>query len=117
MPIKVAVYGTLKIGGALHGNMKSINAVFNEKKVIPGFKMYDLGPFPAVVKDDVSEISVEIYNINEEGLARLDRVEGYPNFYNRMQLEDGSWIYFMDKSKVSSDWTIIKDGNWKKLKN
>jgi len=112
--INVVVYGTLKKGFALHGNMKAIGAKFLKEAKLNGFKMYDYsGWFPAVVKSDSEEdfVNVEVYETNDEGLKRLDSVEGYPSLYQRTKTEEG-WMYTMDPDKVKGK-NLIETGNWK----
>lgn len=112
--MRLAVYGTLREGGTLNGNMKAVGAKFIEKTTLKGYKMYDTGWFPAVFKtnDDKDEIVIESYEIPEESLTgTFDRVEGYPHLYNREETPKG-WIYFMEDQKRIKDYAPIKSGDW-----
>lgn len=87
--IRVFVYGTLKKG---HGNHRCLEgAVFEGKaETRPNeWKMVSLGAFPAIIPIEMgaaSPIKGETYLVDETILARLDRLEGYPGFYNRSNI-------------------------------
>lgn len=109
--INLVVYGTLKKGGALHGRLISIGAEFIKEAKLPGFKMYNVGWYPAIIDDDSGSIHVEVYKIPESSLRVIDSVEGYPHLYQRKETKLGH-IYFMeDKNRVST-YKEITDGNW-----
>lgn len=96
----VGVYGTLKQG---HGNHRLLQHV--ERKAVghvSGHRLYQRG-IPFLVPDETSpyEVLVELYDVDDETLERLDMLEGHPRWYCRkelpVKLEDGSeaiaWIY------------------------
>lgn len=112
---KVAVYGTLKQGHGNHTLLRDatyIGATVTE----PTFTMYNLGAFPAIEAEGDTPISVEVYEVDDDTFERLDRLEGYPNFYNRrvVDTEYGkAWIYFIQGlSKVQPYQTKIEEGVW-----
>lgn len=97
---RVGVYGTLKQG---HGNHRLLQHV--ERTAIghvTGHRLYQSG-IPFLVEDATSEypVLVEIYDVDDETLQRLDNLEGHPRCYCRnvlpVELEDGSnteaWVY------------------------
>jgi len=110
--MKIAVYGTLKKGGNLDSNMYHIGAQFIESARLNGFSMYNMGWYPAIINDPLGSITVEVYEIDENGLAHLDTVEGYPSLYQRKETELGLIYYMEDKSRIQ-DKKQIEDGNWK----
>ena len=73
--------------------------------------MLDLGHFPAVVGGDM-KIQGELYQVDSETLASLDRLEGHPSFYERRRIcvvvpdprggeaEGGAWCYFLSSQYV-----------------
>lgn len=77
----VAVYGTLKQG---HGNHRLIQQDPVSIGYISGHRLYQSG-IPFLVKDHTSEyeVQVEIYEVDDETLQRLDRLEGHPSAYRR----------------------------------
>lgn len=71
--MKLFVYGTLK-GQALRSGGK--------RATIKG-KLYDLGPFPAVMLDGDHTIHGVAFDVTDEQMAGFDRYEGVPHLYTR----------------------------------
>lgn len=108
---KVFVYGSLKQGFGNHRLLEG-SKYLGEAVTKPEFTMYDLGAFPAITRGGSSEIHGEVYEVDDNVFQRLDALEGYPNFYDRMQIETPygeAWVYFVDKSYNSS---VIETGVW-----
>lgn len=90
MSNKVFVYGTLKQGNRTRG-MQHFGgeaeflgtAETSEAK----YSMYDLGAFPAVVLGGEHKISGEVFEVDDVVLGVLDQIEGYPDFYNRTEVD------------------------------
>jgi gamma-glutamylcyclotransferase (GGCT)/AIG2-like uncharacterized protein YtfP len=95
--VLVFVYGSLRRGEANHPQMAGCRWVGEAE--LSGLDLYDLGPFPmAVPADDAgSRLQGELYAVDAEQLARLDRFEGVPRLYERQRhrLSDGRavWVY------------------------
>ena len=113
----VFVYGTLKKGFSNHVVMESAGGKLVAETTIPAkqFRMLDLGAFPALHKSKSGPaIHGEVYEC--ERLAPLDRLEGYPSFYDRERVELASghtaWVYFM-KDPYGRE-AEVADGKWKK---
>ncbi|AFE86182.1 putative AIG-2 protein [Salinivibrio phage CW02] len=117
----VAVYGTLRKGYGNHQVMKMVDGDFVAKGTTSqNFNMYHMGGFPSVSKAHSSSetpITVEVYYVEEGGLTGpLDRLEGYPRFYNRTKtpviLDDGTlvdaWLYHIDEETGP----VIESGDW-----
>lgn len=87
---RIFVYGTLKVGqmryGAVEHNVVNVDVV-----VLRNAKLFDLGPFPAMVEcDNGSYVIGELMEVKnmKEVLHRCDAIEGYvegrkDNLYNR----------------------------------
>lgn len=106
----LAVYGTLKKG---HPNHRVIeDAEYLGQEAIEGWAMYSLGYFPCIVPMKLSgQVVVEVYKVPD--LARADRLEGYPRFYDRTKVPTShgeAWAYFM--RKVPPGAKRIKSGVW-----
>jgi len=88
------VYGTLKRGLTNHHHLGG--ARFVAEAWMDGVALHDLGPFPMAVAGDGHAVG-ELYRVDGDQLARLDRFEGVPRLYERRlrPLSDGrqAWIY------------------------
>ncbi len=73
----VAVYGTLREGLNNHSFISECKRIGHGW--LTGFRMYNLSEFPGVIftHDDSGRIRVEWYEISEEVLEELDRLENY----------------------------------------
>lgn len=109
---RVFVYGSLRKGG-YNSFLLRDSEFIKTVKTKDEMSLWDLGTFPAVSFHPVVQIVGEVYEVNKETLQRLDSLEGYPNFYDRTQIEldDGSkaWIYFLHH--VTSN-KLISTGDW-----
>ena len=88
--------------------------------------MYSLGGFPALTSVGAkTDVVVEVYSVDENTMLRLDRLEGYPHFYNRSQvailLDEGeggvdtyasAWMYHIDDT--FEDKNFVASGDWVK---
>lgn len=78
----VFVYGTLKRGHGNHRLLEAGGARLLGTDSIKGWSMHDLGAFPAVA-EGWDTVHGEVFEVDAETLARLDRLEGIPSFYQR----------------------------------
>ena len=118
--VKVFVYGTLKEGGHnrhwLAGSDPMGAGVIRDKQYI----MRNLGAYPALQKsDDGDLIFGEIHAINTDIVAQLDRLEGYPDLYDRewVTVEDEygnahlCLVYFVKEDWVE-EYPVMSEGYW-----
>jgi len=79
----VFVYGTLRKGFYNHRLLE--NATFSDTGSAYGVRLYDVGPFPAVLptSDGKGAVHGELYEVDDETLTRLDRLEGVPHLFRR----------------------------------
>lgn len=113
MSKKVAVYGTLKKNHGNHPLLKDSEFLGQDR--VKGWDLY-AGGIPFIVKGKGS-VSVEVYKIDKSTFNSIDRLEGYPEFYNRTKVSTNfgkAWIYHFD---YSEDINLnkakkIKDGNY-----
>jgi gamma-glutamylcyclotransferase (GGCT)/AIG2-like uncharacterized protein YtfP len=111
---RVFVYGTLRAGERNHRLLEGA-AFVGEARTAPCFRMVDLGSFPGIVADGSTPIEGEVYDVDDTMLARLDRLEGHPDFYTRTRiaLEDSSeaLAYLLRPTQVVGR-PAIPSGNW-----
>ena len=111
----VFVYGSLRRGRSNHGQMAGCQWQGNGE--LRGFALYDLGPFPMAVACEESDCRLvgEVYAVTAEQLAHLDRFEGVPRLYERLErvLVDGRrvWLYVGRARQVRSVQRL-PSGEW-----
>ena len=101
--MKVFVYGSLKRGNNVRGMQFFQGAIrVGQAQTTAGiYSMLDLGSFPGVTLDGKHDINGEVYIIDEQILSQLDAIEGYPDFYDRTEVEttEGkALMYFLPNS-------------------
>jgi gamma-glutamylcyclotransferase (GGCT)/AIG2-like uncharacterized protein YtfP len=110
---KVFVYGTLKKG---YHNNHLLNGHEPKQAKAPGINLYKGPGFPFAKRGTGTAIG-EVYEIDEQTLKMLDRLEGHPAFYKREKTKvicggqyDEAWIYlYPDANKYPK----IEGGEWK----
>lgn len=115
---KVAVYGSLRKGLSNHSVIEKSRLLGFD--FVEGFSMYPINKsngFPFALQDNSeNSIKVEVYEINNESTKmRLDSLEGYPSFYDRVIIDTEfgkCWIYVLNMEKDTSSMVSISD--WKK---
>lgn len=110
----VFVYGTLLAGEPNNFFLKGSTKLGEDS--VTGFLMKDLGPFPACVPNDNENNTIvgEVWEVSDETFKHLDRLEGYPDFYDRVLVDTfagKAWIYV---NAGASSSPTIKSGDWKK---
>lgn len=80
--MKIFVYGTLRRGSYNHYLLEDSPFIGNGRTV-NGFTMVNMGGFPGVISGGDTSIVGELYEVNKETLAQLDRLEGHPDWYTR----------------------------------
>jgi len=81
------VYGTLKRGG--RGNRWLATQRFVSEAVTePKYRLYDLGTYPGLVKDESTGLAVkgELWEVDDACLAELDDYEYAPDLYSRERI-------------------------------
>jgi gamma-glutamylcyclotransferase (GGCT)/AIG2-like uncharacterized protein YtfP len=116
--MKVFVYGTLLTGFGNNGLLR--NSKLLGEQVLEGFDMYSLGAYP-VITPGKGRVQGEVYEVDDAVLGRLDRLEGYPNFYNRMKVQidnTDTWVYFMENpvkayAPHGRQLATVDSGSWR----
>lgn len=111
----VFVYGSLRKGFHNHSLLKHSQCVGEAQTK---GTMYDLGAFPAVDYHSNQDVHGELYEIDEGTLARLDRLEGHPNFYHRVEVDTTAGpalMYVLEKDQLAI-YPTIPSGDWAQRK-
>ncbi|MCW8330287.1 gamma-glutamylcyclotransferase [Photobacterium sp. SDRW27] len=112
--VKVFVYGTLRAGQSNHHLLRQATRV-GAYQLVYGYQLYDLGCYPAAKKSEAVNLPLvgEVYCIDDDTLAVLDRLEEYPEVYTRERIETHyglAWVYLY---RLSTDLLpLIPSGDW-----
>lgn len=114
---RVAVYGTLKQG---FSNAHWLNgAKWLGSDVTRALTLYDIGPYPGAKWQPSKGVIIEVYEMDMDHLAQLDRLEDYrilepmQGEYDRQQISTcfgHAWVYLYNPSVVGK--AFICEGGW-----
>jgi gamma-glutamylcyclotransferase (GGCT)/AIG2-like uncharacterized protein YtfP len=116
-----AVYGTLRNG---FGNNRLLQNDYveymGEERTAPNYKMVSLGGFPGVIPNGEQSILIEVFKVKSPVVERnLDSLEGYPRFYQKMEIET-QWgianMYILSEEQYGKH-KIVEGGDWKQFIN
>jgi gamma-glutamylcyclotransferase (GGCT)/AIG2-like uncharacterized protein YtfP len=103
------VHGTLKRGGRAHARLAGAEFL-GEARTLPHYRVYDLGCYPGLVRDDVNGLSVagELWRVPDAMLPGLDEYEGAPELFARGPIDLEGWpagavAYFYQGSQPADD--------------
>ncbi|WP_232321886.1 gamma-glutamylcyclotransferase [Photobacterium jeanii] len=110
----VFVYGTLRRGESNHALLQHAKCL-GEAVVSSGYVLHDLGPYPGVIVDKHSQAPLhgEVYQVDSETFAALDRLEEYPTGYDRELVVTpygAAWLYVYLHSVTHAP--VISNGDW-----
>jgi gamma-glutamylcyclotransferase (GGCT)/AIG2-like uncharacterized protein YtfP len=110
---KVFTYGTLRKGCSRNYVLKD-SSFLGEATTAAKYSLYSLGSFPALTVDGKTSVLGELYEVSDEVLDLLDRIEGHPNFYTRSMVEISNgeevYAYFLDGE--FDNCSFIESGDW-----
>ena len=110
------VYGTLKRGQRNY--FRIADQVFlGEAVTASGYRVFDLGPFPGLVRDAASGLAIrgELFAVDERCLAELDAFEGDAGAFARELIEvaghERVWAYYLnepapDEARSGDRWPL-----------
>lgn len=110
----VFVYGTLKSGWGNHDSYMA-DAKFIKDVALKGVSIHtdEATRLPFAMKNKKGRIQGEIYEVDDQTLKMLDRLESHPVWYKRQLFKVGKykvWIYL--NPEEAKDLPIIPNGNW-----
>lgn len=109
------VYGSLMQGFQYH-HMLTGAAFVTSGWTRPRWTLLDLGRYPGAIPG-TQAVAGEVYTIDSDGLRRLDRLEGVPEFYRRSTAVVGDGleavIYQLQPDAVPAPPIEIPSGSWR----
>ena len=120
---KVFVYGSLMQGMRLHGYLEKSKFLGNGEirgKLFPNPFLQTLAPIVILDSSWGNVVQGEVYEVSQKTLKLLDRVEGHPYLYKRVQEESKLWEASLQGYSVLRDTWIytwptecVESGNWR----
>ncbi|WP_111655389.1 gamma-glutamylcyclotransferase family protein [Isoalcanivorax indicus] len=111
--LRVFVYGTLLRGESNHHWLAG--ARFLGRWQTPArFRLFSLGSYPVLCPGGRQAVAGEVYAVDADGLAALDRLEEYPACYDRIQLSSPFgpvWVYVQHKAPARG--RLLRQGRWR----
>ncbi len=99
----LAVYGTLKENFSNYFYFLSPKKPIFKGIVHLPFQMYSEGGFPILFpSDEINRIHIEVFEVSQKTLDKIDRLEGVPELYNRE-------IIYIEELELEVFLYIIKD--------
>lgn len=85
--VTLFVYGTLKRGERNHGLLRG-QEFLGEAATLPQYRLYDQGRYPCLVEVAVNGVKVrgELWRVDAQTMAMLDRFEGAPGLFVRRRI-------------------------------
>jgi gamma-glutamylaminecyclotransferase len=112
---RVFTYGTLLAGEPNHDVLRR-SSCLGPARTPPRFTLVDLGAYPGLLAQGTSVVRGELYEVDAEVLAALDRLEGHPTFYRRGPIILAGWrraeTYFFPALRAAGG-PIIDSGDWR----
>jgi gamma-glutamylaminecyclotransferase len=111
--MKVFVYGTLRRGQTAHHLLRGARFI-DTARTEPEYTLLDMGTYPALVSGGETAVLGEIYEIEADALAELDRYEDAPRLYRRVLTPIGGhevFVYLLC-AEPGSNWPKLPHGDW-----
>jgi gamma-glutamylcyclotransferase (GGCT)/AIG2-like uncharacterized protein YtfP len=111
---QVFVYGSLMRGEAHHERLAGARFL-GAARTPPAYTLVSLGEYPALVAGGGTCVEGELYAVDADTLAALDRFEEHPDLYRRtaIALESGAraWAYLLAAPRGGEP--PIASGRWR----
>ena len=120
--ILVSVYGSLRKTMSNHQYYLSNSEYKGTFSTEPEYTLHSLSYYPGLKLDGNTSIVMEVYEVDEETLKNLNRLEGYrpgetSTFYDRIKISTpwGKAFTYIYVNKLSKE-SIVESGDWVKYK-
>lgn len=111
---RIFVYGTLRRGESNAHLMDGARFV-RDAQTPPAFTLFALDGHPGMGPDGHDAVHGEVYDVDELTLARLDRLEAHPTWYERLPitLADGEVVEtYILPPRFTAGCPVISSGDW-----
>ena len=114
----VAVYGSLRKKQSNYEYHLSNSTYKGTFTTEPEYTMHSLSYYPGLKLNGNTSIVMEVYEVDEDTLKNLNRLEGYrpgekSTFYDRIEINTpwGKAFTYIYVNKLSKD-SIVESGDW-----
>ena len=90
------------------------NFIGEAATVDSSYRMVDLKSFPGVILGGEKDIAGEVWEVTDDLFKTLDLIEGYPNFYNRLEVETTlgkAWMYYLSSNEYQDNFEVISESS------
>lgn len=119
----VSVYGSLRKKMYNHQYHLSTSEYKGTFSTEPEYTLHEISSFPGLKQNGNHSVVMEVYEVDEEVLKNLNRLEGYypgekSTFYDRIEINTpwGKAFTYIYVNNLSKD-SIIESGDWVAHKN
>lgn len=119
----VAVYGSLRKTMHNHQYYLSSSEYKGTFSTEPEYTLHKISSFPGLKLNGNTSIVMEVYEVTEDILKNLNRLEGYrygepPTFYDRIEINTpwGKAYTYIYVSELNEE-SIVKSGDWYEYMN
>lgn len=124
MTHKLFVYGSLKQGFGNHDLLENSKFLGAYDTSSANYRMVSFGAFPGVIEldgqDEHCYILGELYEVDDDTLALVDRLEGNGHFYTRKVVELSetddtieAWMYLLPESYLNMEIVNQKNSRYR----
>lgn len=114
---KCIFYGTLR--KPMYNYMRFLNRfgianLYHEKTInIPGFDLYDLGPYPAAKPSSNSSLLVvDLFSVSDQVFKEIFTMESDAGYYEDLtNIDNQAYSIFLYNSEIDKD-LLIQSGDW-----
>ena len=110
------VYGSLLEGLGNHRYLMGARLV-RHARTAPAYTLVSLGGFPGLLEVGTTRVVGEVYEVDDETLVAVDRLEGHPGHYERVPIRlerrfraEG---YVLRRAGAAS-YPIVEGGDWRR---
>ena len=119
----VAVYGSLRKKQSNYEYHLSNSTYKGTFTTEPEYTLHSLSYYPGLKLNGNTSVVMEVYEVDEETLKTLNRLEGYcpgekSTFYDRIEIDTpwGKAFTYIYVNELSKD-SIVESGDWVMYKN
>jgi gamma-glutamylcyclotransferase (GGCT)/AIG2-like uncharacterized protein YtfP len=116
--VRLFVYGTLQSGEGNHRLLRAAR-LLGVRRTEARYTLVSLGAFPALLERGTTSVVGELYEVDDDTLAAVDRLEGHPHLYRRerVHLLGGEHVegYLLARARGGRA-PIIQDGDWRRYR-